>query len=248
MMGTDSSQIPQLVSFAQFWNPMWKPQWFDDELPRHRVAVQDFWLGKYEVTNEQFQEFVLETGYRSEAGDEWLKYWKRFSENGTANHPVVCVTWRDAAAYCKWAGGRLPTESEWEYAATGADSREFPWGHAWNLLSCNYGDRLAWPASGEPPSKDGYRYTAVVGSYPEGASPFGVMDMAGNVWEWCSNVYSRYPHPPADRLDEGQPPGRRVLRGGAWNTPPYDCRSRFRGAVERRWSDSDGFRLMIPAT
>lgn len=134
------------------------------------VYVSDFgfWIDKYEVTNAQFAEFVGETGHRTSryAGDS------RF--NG-ANHPVVGVSFGDAEAYCEWAGKRLPTSEEWQQACTGTDGRIYPWGNqAPDFSSANYAKIVG--------------QTRVVGGYPKGASPYGALDMAGNVWEWTASA------------------------------------------------------------
>jgi formylglycine-generating enzyme required for sulfatase activity len=165
------------------------------------------------VTNAQFEQFVKATGYN--AGDGWRKYYTK----GKEKHPVVNVSWNDAEAYCKWAGKRLPTEAEWEKAARGNDGRIWPWGNAWDKSKCNsyYG---------------GPRTTTPVGSYPAGASPYGVMDMAGNVLEWCADWYDKNYYTSApDRNPQGPSSGiQRVLRGGSWvSGNPYDLRAADRG-------------------
>jgi len=139
------------------------------ERPPHPVSVAAFEIDKFEVTNEQFEKFVAETGYATEAekaGDTSWRYWAK----DKSNHPVVKVSWNDAVAFCEWAEKRLPTEAEWEKAARGTDGFTYPWGNDWDVNKVNA-------------KESGYRGTTIVGSFPSGASPYGVMDMAGNVSE-----------------------------------------------------------------
>ncbi len=194
-----------------------------DEKPPHTVNVPAFLMGKYEVTNAQFRRFVSERGYRTEAEKEgWAYAWtgsKWDKVNGAcwsaprgpgssapADHPVVCVSWNDATAYCRWAGLRLPTEAEWEFAARGTDGRKYPWGDAFDGSRCRSSVGGAVGSAGGP---------AAVGSYPEGASPYGCLDMAGNVWEWCSAWYDRYPGNTEKNNYYGQ--ANKCLRGGGWD-------------------------------
>ena len=154
-----------------------------DERPVHTVYLDAFYIDIYEVTNAQYKKFMDATGYKAPY------YWN--DQNYKApNNPVVSVSWNDAKAYTDWAGKRLPTEAEWEKAARGTDGRKFPWSNqnfAGDLV--NFADRnldLSWA---DPKINDGYRFSAPVGSYPKGASPYGVWDMAGNVWEWVADWY-----------------------------------------------------------
>ena len=145
------------------------------ERPPHTVFVDAFEMDQFEVTNEQFEKFVAETGYVTDAekaGDTSWRYWAQ----GKPTHPVVKVSWNDAKAFCEWAQKRLPTEPEWEKAARGTDGRTYPWGNNWDANKANT-------------KEAGYRGTTTVGSFPDGGSPYGVMDMAGNVAEWTSDWF-----------------------------------------------------------
>jgi formylglycine-generating enzyme required for sulfatase activity len=181
----------------------------NDAKPAHKVYLDKYYIGKYEVTVGQFRKFVKATGYKTNAETyakkdkyflgflvpELRGTWKKplFSKysnrplNQSDNCPVVCITYWDAKAYCNWAGLRLPTEAEWEKAARGIDERFYPWGNKLCLNKCNHG-MLGLPGFDD---NDGYRYTSPIGKYPTGVSPYGAHDMAGNVGELCSDGYGR---------------------------------------------------------
>lgn len=175
----------------------------DVERPPHTVFVDGFEIDKFEVTNQEFERFVWETGYATDAEKAGETSWRYYAKN-KPNHPVVKVTWNDAKAYCEWLGKRLPTEAEWEKAARGTDARAYPWGNQWDAAKANT-------------KEAGYRGTTAAGNFPAGASPYGVMDMAGNVSEWTSDWFQPYPgYPGGD--GEAQYFGERfrVIRGGGW--------------------------------
>jgi len=229
LMGTDKAEIPRLVEFAKKMGDADAKAWFyEEEMPQHKVKVDGFWLYKHEVTNEQFEKFVKAMGYKPEKGDLWRRYSEKYTEGGKANHPVVYVTWKDAVAYCQWAGGRLPTEAEWEYAARRTDARQFPWENDWDPRGCNFADKRSKRAWSDKTVDDGYEYTAPVGSYPQGASPFGALDMTGNVCEWCSSLYKHYPYSGDDGREDSSADGARVVRGGSWDDCWYTLRVAFR--------------------
>lgn len=212
-----------------------------DEKPVHTVYLDEYYIGKYEVTNEQYKKFCDATG-RSYPEDPGFKGMSDYFED-YPDYPVVMISWEDAVAYCKWAGLRLPTEAEWEKAARGTDGRKYPWGNsepdAGGTYRANYdpGDY----------TKDGYRYTSPFGSFPSGISPYGCYDMAGNVEEWCSDWYGEHyyrdnpvPNP------RGPSSGRsRVFRGGSWrhSARAVRCAPRSGDSHTLRW-DGYGFRVV----
>ena len=189
------------------------------ETPVRTVTVSPFFIGRTEVTNQEYQRFVTETGHR--APPHWQN--GKFPVN-EANLPVVNVSWDDANDFAKWAGKRLPTETEWEFAARGMESRLYPWGNNWN------------PASANANRETGGRISDV-GRFPNGASPFGVLDMCGNVWEWTSSNLLSYSD------NKVLAPGK-VIRGGAFNVPSERATTTYRGVLPpERLGDKTGFRL-----
>jgi len=232
---------PEMVHIpaGPFWmgKDDFDPDAKDWEKPRHQVNLSAYWIGKYPVTNREYQAFVRETGHRVPSHWSGNQY-----PDGEGAHPVVYVYWQEAVDYCAWLSRktgtlyRLPTEAEWEKAARGTDGRVYPWGNLWNAAKCNS-------------SEGGAKGTTPVGQYaPAGDSPYGCADMAGNVWEWCS-----------DWFDEKEYQGRRwktvkdpqgpekgtwhIVRGGSWwsDKRRVACASRFGsfGFIV----GSDGFRV-----
>jgi formylglycine-generating enzyme required for sulfatase activity len=200
----------------------------EDEVPAHQVDLPAFEIDKFEVTNADFAQFVKATGYQTDAEKEGrTKNWRGIAE-GKDNHPVIFVSWNDATAYCQWVGKRLPTESEWEKAARGTDGRVYPWGNDWDPSKANV-------------KETGLRGTACVGSFGAGASPYGVEDMTGNVWEWTADWYEAYPGSNYQSDYFGQ--RFRVLRGGAWFETADFARTAVRNANSETAANDDlGFR------
>ena len=202
--------------------------WYEDEEPEHTVYVDAYYMDKYEVTNAEYAEFLNEKGNQTEGDVTWLDLGDyaliEYSGNqfktksGFAKHPVVDVTWYGAKAYCEWAGKRLPTEAEWEKAARGTDGRKYPWGNTFDGSRVNFCDTNCGFGHANKDYDDGYKRTAPVGSYPSGVSPYGVYDMAGNVWEWTSSHYESYPYDKTDGREDMTLTNveRLVLRGGSW--------------------------------
>jgi eukaryotic-like serine/threonine-protein kinase len=208
---------------------------YPEELPQHRVELDAFWIGKYPVTNRQYQAFVRAAGQRPP--DHWKK---GVIPTGKEQHPVVYVNWEDAAAFCRWAAGlpggqgvRLPSEAEWEKAARGTDGRIYPWGNTEpDAFLCNFDLNLG--------------DTTPVGEYsPGGDSPYGCADMAGNVCEWVADRYGAkyYESSPKSNPTGPSSSDSRVLRGGFW-----DSGSRYLRLSYRLWNYpevcyySNGFR------
>ena len=223
----------------------------DEEKPIHTVYLDAFWVDQTEITNAMFRKFLDETGYVTDAetsreswtydGSSWSltknAYWSQpdgpgSNLNGKNDHPVVHISWNDAREYCRWAGGRLLTEAEWEKAARGTEGWGYPWG---NTL-----------ASPEFLNFDLYfKDTVAVGSYERGRSPYGLYDMAGNVWEWVSDWYQLdyYEEAPSENPTGPSSGEKRVIRGGSWDDDADDVTSATRGqSAPNRTSSSIGFR------
>jgi len=243
------------VTSAHFWKGGWgEPEWVTvpagefwmgsekitaSEKPVHRVYVAEFQIARVPLTNAQYALYI------KDAKVELLSHWRsNHPPKGEENHPVVNVSWRDAQAYCRWLSKkinrevRLPTEAEWEKAARGdQDQREYPWGNEWRELHCNS-------------SELGLQGTSPVGLFLNGASPYGCLDMAGNVWEWCQSEYKPYPYQADDgREDLSDVQSPRAMRGGSWYYARVDARAAYRNW---RYTNSCdyffGFRVVCAAS
>ncbi len=182
------------------------------EKPVHQVTLSAYRIDQTEVTNEKY-ELCVQTGICSAPSDKTSK--TQSSYYGDANfaaYPVINVKWSQAKTYCEWVGMRLPTEAEWEKAARGTDDRTYPWGEGIDITRANYNGTD----------------TRAVGSYPSGASPYGALDMASNVWEWVADWYRPYPSGSANDPKGPETGDSRILRGGSWNNNYDNARSAYR--------------------
>ena len=213
---------------------------YQNEMPQREVTLDAFWIDRYEVTNARYAACVdagvckapFAFGMFKPNSSTREQY---FGNPEYVNYPVIYVNWFAAQEYCTWAGKRLPTEAEWEKAARGTDGRLFPWGNkdvTGNLANLadantNYDWTIRY-------INDGFQDTSPAGNYPQGASPYGAMDMAGNVWEWVQDWYdvSYYRTAPDENPagpDEGEYKG---LRGGSWQSSNWGIRAALRSRLE----------------
>jgi eukaryotic-like serine/threonine-protein kinase len=242
----------------------------DDEKPAHTVYMDAFWIDRTEVTNAMFAQFVSATNHQTlpeKVGSSWAWTGSEFQEvsgtdwrhpngpqttiNGLEDHPVVQVSWEDARAYCQWAQRKLPSEAQWEKAARGTDGRTYPWGNASGPVNfVNFADTNSNADWADKNVDDGYETTAPIGSYMSGASPYGALDMAGNVWEWVNDWYQENYYSNSPEQNPGGPAtgSEKLLRGGSWNNrwPELLSYSRWKSGADGRIS-SYGFRCSAPA-
>jgi formylglycine-generating enzyme required for sulfatase activity len=225
-MGTSQEQLAELKRRYG-----WDHEWRRRETPQRWVYVEDFYIDKYLVTNAEYERFVDATGYMTDAEMEgWGWVWgRRLAKvegadwrhpNGPRStiedrmdHPVVMVSWNDAVAYVDWAGKRLPREVEWEKAGRGTQGWLWPWGNEWDERKANT-------------AEVGPHTVTPVGGYPAGASSYGCLDLAGNVWEWMADWLKAYPG--SDYMDDSFGEKYKVLRGGSWNGHGDMARCAFR--------------------
>ncbi|MBI3722351.1 formylglycine-generating enzyme family protein [bacterium] len=238
-----------------------------EAMPAHEERTEAFFIDRFEVTNGRYARFlssIARVGHVLCPGDEPREKDHRPLDWGTAaytersagdDRPVAGVDWHDARAYAAWAGKRLPTEVEWEKAARGTDARPFPWGtsqpRSRGASGVSSRDELGVFRANWRDDADGFLYAAPVGSFPDGASPWGCQDMAGNVWEWTESAFDLYPGAPAfleARYPRATRSRERVFRGGSFDQSTMDLQTthRHHAPPETRRIDF-GFRCAVSA-
>lgn len=229
-MGSSDEDIAEILRL----NPEWDARWFAREKPQRTVLLPGYWIYEYPVTVAQYRAYCEATGCAMPAEPEWG--WQD-------DHPMVMVSWEESLQYAIWAQAAVPTEEQWEKAARGVKGAWWPWGNAQDTTRCSNGTNSS--------------STKPVGSYPAGASPYGLQDMAGNVWEWCyaspdGHYDKAVPRSPQRRQNIN--PSTRVLRGGSWQSAydaylrcAYRCfefeQHKGRGSYRR---PTCGFRCVVP--
>lgn len=212
-----------------------------DERPNHEVFLKNYYMDIYEVTNGRYLQFVTETGHRApqHPTDETRNLWKgNMMPESVTDLPVINVDWFDAEAYCRWAGKRLPTEAEWEKAAKGDNDWRFAWGDVEPTNEHANFNQLAWR---------GEATLVQVGIYEKGKSPYGIYDVAGNVWEWVSDWYQvdYYSHSPKENPQGPASGTYKAVRSSGWQgeTPQMRVFTRIKSLPNDR-NDSTGFRCV----
>lgn len=232
-----------------------------NEMPQNVVAVPHFYISRYPITYSQYEAFMADGGYRqstywTEAGKRWRgrktepqMAWQD-SNWHLPNYPVVGATWYEAVAFCAWlstklaAKVRLPGEAEWEKAARGVDSRRFPWGNQFYPYNANCQQSVQADPFTRQMQTTGIGRTTAAGIFPAGASPYGVLDMCGNVWEWTRSLWREQYKPVENNRVEGARP--RTIRGGSWNERETNARAAVRRGVAPDVCDiTIGFRICV---
>ena len=204
----------------------------DYERPAHKVVVNPFFMDTYEVTNQEYASFVF--AKHAKPPSSWTE--AGMYPSRLARYPVTGVTWNEAKAYAEYAGKRLPTEDEWEFAARGTDGRRYPWGNTWTDGSANVG------AAGSVTPGNGYAGMENVGTYKNTPSPYGIYDLTGNAWEWTASTLKAYP---GGTLPAEANTNDKVIRGGSWASSPLQATTTFRrgwGAASEKDYSYTGFR------
>lgn len=211
LMGTADSEVVTLLERY----PKWTRDMFANEQPQRQVYLDEYYISRTQVTVAQYRNYCTQEGRAMPPAPPW---------GWLDDHPMVGVNWHEASDYWSWAGMRLPTEAEWEKAARGMDGRRYPWGDTWDSSRCRCSERKKQDAGATSPT----------GSYAGGASPYGVLDMAGNATDWCADWYSKTGYLGApNRNPVGPSSGEeRVLRGGAWL---------FHDPLDHRCTVKDGY-------
>ena len=237
---TPSGTMHELARVPAGYFTMGSAEGRADEQPVHQVHLDDFYIDRFEVNNDQYAAFLNDIGGNADGEghllfdlrdpDAQIRYDERYAPiPGTEQRPVAEVSWYGARAYCTWAGMELPTEAMWEKAARGTDGRIYPWGDSIDRSQANYGKEGCCRGD----DSDGFFDSAPVGSYQRGISPYGAYDMAGNVWEWVMDWYGEdYYAQSTERDPQGPDAGiSRVLRGGSMSSDPYRLRTTDRGGL-----------------
>jgi serine/threonine protein kinase len=247
-MGSDDEQVDQALEWCYTDFGDCERDLFTDEQPAHIVTLDSFWIDETEVTNDQYRKCVDTGQCEAPTTCDWGE--PTFQTPSQANYPVLCVDWYGAEAYCEWVGGRLPTEAEWEFAARGPEGFSYPWGDEFDCSRANLDDETLIDdfvvAGGE--GCDGYASTAPAGSFYTGASWVGMLDAAGNQWEWVNDWYGDYAATVEMNPSGPQTGEAKVLRGGSWLSMASWARSAFRFGDDPEVRDGEyGFRCVVPA-
>lgn len=206
-----------------------------NEMPMHEVCLDAFWISKTEVTNAQYK-MCVDAGRCELPFDTIYEEFCNYNDPVYVDHPVVCIDWYLAQAFAKWLGGNLPTEAQWEYVARGSAGYKYSWGN--EKLTCDLANYSGCVGRTMP-----------VGSYRDGVSWVGALEMNGNVWEWVHSEYRDYPYNADDGRENNNSNNYRVVRGGSFRSSAFSIRAAYRRDWHLRNSDDDlGFRVVIPVS
>jgi formylglycine-generating enzyme required for sulfatase activity len=229
-MGSTDAEVEDAITLCkQHYSPC-NRWYYMRESPQHAVSLDSYWFDQTEITNARYR-LCVEDGGCSEL-QACKKGESTYNDAAKSDHPAVCVSWDEAQDYCQWAGGRLPAEAEWEYAFRGENSLIYPWGNSFDGTRLNYCDVNCDLSHADDAFDDGYQTTAPAGSYPQGASWVGVLNMGGNVAEWAADWFDKFS---SDSLSNpvGPSSGReKLVKGCSWFFQPAYCRGATRGSVD----------------
>jgi formylglycine-generating enzyme required for sulfatase activity len=244
-MGSTEAEIEEAIALCREHYPICNQWYYDREAPMHTTTLDAFWIDQTEVTNAQFSHCVEEGA--CEEPSTCTKGDPTYSVPEFSEHPVVCVDWNQAAAYCGWAGAHLPTEAEWEYVSRGVKRSIFPWGDSFVGTKLNYCDQNCEQSHADERYDDGYNRTAPASAFPDEMSWCGALGMGGNVSEWTADWFAPF-SPEASTNPTGPASGEnKMIKGCSWFSPPAYCRGSARPSVplETRF-DYLGFRCAMP--
>jgi formylglycine-generating enzyme required for sulfatase activity len=245
-MGSTGGDLNQVRALCARYGGVCETWPFENEQPQHSVRLDALWVDQSEVTNAQYQRCVSAGACETVQSCDWGT--PTFGDPAKTQYPVVCVSWINANAYCRWAGARLPTESEWEYAARGPQGRDYPWGDGFDGNRLSFCDQSCPHRWRDNAVRDGYSEAAPVGAFAAGASWCGALDLAGNVWEWTLSQHKSYPYNPNDGRESVSSDVKRVLRGGSWSDDPTTVRSAARTSENHHYKTWHvGFRCVMDA-
>jgi formylglycine-generating enzyme required for sulfatase activity len=240
-MGSTEAEVMDALVFCRQHYGYCNEWFYMREHPQHTVTLDDFWIDQMEVSNAQYRQCV-EAGICAEPAT-CKNGEPTYLDAGKSDHPVVCVSWDDAQSYCEWAGARLPSEAEWEYAFRGEQNLIYPWGDTFDGAKLNYCDANCEQSHADDRYDDHYVKTAPIGSYPEDISWCGALDLSGNVSEWVADWSGDYESESELSLTGPASGTEKILRGCNWNSQPAYCRGAARPFVspDTRF-DNLGFR------
>ena len=229
IMGSTDAEIAEALILCQEHYDICNRWFYERESPQHTITLDDFWLDQTEVTNAQYR-LCVEAGVCLEPST-CTKGDPNFADPYKAENPVVCVSWEEAQTFCEWRDARLPTEAEWEYAFRGAAGLIYPWGNEFDGTHLNYCDANCGQSHADQRFNDSFPLSAPVGSFPQGVSPLGLLDMAGNVSEWVADWFGDFstgaevdPRGPANGTEK-------LIKGCSWFSHPTYCRGALRASV-----------------